>query len=102
MTQLQQDAGPVGDAGEAVGGAIAWIAETAQALWRSIGPTVGEFIDGVARGAGLQDASALDLLVLGVGAILLLSGVKAIIDARPLSGVITGGLGLAGIAWVVA
>ena len=101
-TRIQQDGGAAGEAGEAVGGVLAWIAEQASGIWNAIGPGVGDFIGGVLRGAGLENASGIELIAVGVGGVLLIAAARALFDARPFSAVVTGAIGAAAIAWGVA
>lgn len=91
-----------GDAGEAVGGVLAWIANTASDVWGSIGPTVGAFVDGVLRGAGLGEATTIELIAVAIGIVLIIGAGRAVFDGRILSAAISGAIGAALIAWAVA
>lgn len=101
MAVIQSD-DTAAQAGEAIGGVLAWLADAANGLWESIGPTASHFIGGVLRGAGLDQASTLELIMVGVGVLLLLAGLRALLDARPFSALITAAIGAAAIAWAIA
>jgi len=91
-----------GDAGEAVGGILAWIANAASDVWNAIGPTIGSFVEGVLRGAGLGDATTLELIAVGIGAVLVIGAGRAVFDGRVVSALIAGAMGAALIAWAAA
>jgi len=88
-----------GDAGEAVGGVLAWIGNAASAVWGAIGPTVGSFVEGVLRGAGLGDASIAELIAVAIGVVLIIGAGRAVFDGRIVSAAISGLIGASLIAW---
>ena len=90
-----------GEAGEALGGLIGAVGGALSEFWGAIGPTVGAFFDGVARGAGLQDASWIAWAALILGALAVLKGVRSVIDGAILSGAIIGLIGVALAAWAI-
>ncbi|MEM6491760.1 MAG: hypothetical protein AAF684_07680 [Pseudomonadota bacterium] len=90
---------PAGDVGEAVGGVLAWIADAAYSVWSANGPTAWSFVDGVLRGAGLGDATTLELVAVGGGALLIIGAGRAVFDGRIVSAVVSGAIGAALIAW---
>ena len=96
--QSQPDPGNAGRAGEEVGKALTGVAE----LFGEFAPTVGEFLDGIARGAGLENAGILQWGGLGLGALLLLGALRNLLTGGFITAVVEGILGLAIIGYIVS
>jgi len=96
--QDNSGSGGAGEAGEEVGKALTGIAE----LFGDFAPTIGEFFSGIARGAGLENAGLLQWGGIGLGALLLLGGIKNLLSGSFITAVIEGFLGIALIGYIVS
>jgi hypothetical protein len=91
-----------GRLGEWIGALIAWLVALFQAVWASISEIAGSFFQGLAAGLGLQNAGPLTWLLLGVGLLMLIGGVRRLFAGNVVSAVIMAALGLGLIAWIAA
>lgn len=89
------------EAGEAVGGALSWLGELFTEIWTAIGPTVGDFLSGVASGAGMKDAGWLEWGALAIGALMALAALKGILAGEIIGSLVGGLIGLALIAFAL-
>ncbi len=84
--------------GELLGVLIAWLSEVGGRL----GQALGSFMDGLARGSGLQGASWLTWALVLLGVLLLGTALRRLIELDFGRALITGVIGLALIAWATS
>ncbi len=84
--------------GEVLGAVIAWLSS----IGGRLGELLGAFIDGVARGSGLEGASWLTWGLVLIGVLLVVAAVRRLIDMEFGSAIINAVIGLALIAWAMS
>jgi len=98
MLSIQSEQNPAESAGQSVGEALAWVADN----FGDIGAAVGDFFHGVASGAGLQDPTTGTWIGLGLGGLLLVSGIADLLKGEIIAPVFKGVIGLGVLGWALS
>lgn len=84
--------------GEAIGEALAWLANSSLGeIWGAI----KAFLDGLARGAGLENAGFFTWVIVVVAVLILASGARALLAGRFLGGVLGLVIGVVLLGWAM-
>lgn len=90
------------DVGAVIGAGLTWIADTVLGVLDSLGIIFADFFNGVASGAGMDDATLFAWVLLALGALFIVGAVQAFIGRRIVGGIFQLIIGAALIGWAVA